>query len=162
MRAERVSIDPIAQFMQEHDQALSQLASLTRATRSIEAQGFTVDAYRKLLSALEFIDDEVSVHNRREEEALFPVLERYVEGPTKLMREEHKILRREFRKLKTAVNRLAKDRENTAAAGELARVSRAMVQLFVNHIHKENHILFPLVQKFLTRDALREVARRML
>jgi hemerythrin-like domain-containing protein len=36
-----------------------------------------------------------------------------------------------------------------------------MVQLLVNHIHKENYILFPLVQKFLTRDALREVARRM-
>jgi hemerythrin-like domain-containing protein len=35
------------------------------------------------------------------------------------------------------------------------------VQIFVNHIHKENHILFPLVQKFLTKDALREVARRM-
>jgi iron-sulfur cluster repair protein YtfE (RIC family) len=31
----------------------------------------------------------------------------------------------------------------------------------VNHIHKENHILFPLVQKFLTKDALREIARRM-
>jgi len=162
MRAERVAIDPIAQFMQEHDQALSQLSSLTKATRLIEAQGFTADAFRKVKTALEFIDDEVSVHNKREEEALFPVLERYVEGPTQLMRDEHKVLRREFRRLRTAVTRLDRDRESMAVAQELARVSRGMVQLFVNHIHKENHILFPLVQKFLTRDALREVARRML
>jgi hypothetical protein len=162
MRAERVSIDPIAQFMQEHDQALTQLSALTRATQSIESQGFTAEAYGKVLNALEFIDDEVSVHNAREEEALFPVLERYVEGPTKLMRDEHKVLRREFRKLRTAVTRLERDRESVAAAQELVRVSRGMVQLFVNHIHKENHILFPLVQKFLTKDALREVARRML
>ena len=162
MRAERVSIDPIAQFMQEHDQALTQLAALTRATQSIESQGFTAEAYSKVLNALEFIDDEVSVHNACEEEALFPVLERYVEGPTKLMRDEHKVLRREFRKLRTAVARLERERESVPAAQELVRVSRGMVQLFVNHIHKENHILFPLVQKFLTKDALREVARRML
>jgi hypothetical protein len=162
MRAERVTIDPIAQFMQEHDQALAQLSSLTKATRALEEQCYSADAYRKVLTALTFIDDEVSVHNRREEEALFPVLERYVEGPTQLMREEHKVLRREFRKLRTAVRRLDQDTANTTAARDLARVSRGMVQLFVNHIHKENHILFPLVQKFLTKDALREVARRML
>ena len=162
MRAERVAIDPIAQFMQEHDEALSQLSSLTKATRSIEEQGYSADAHRKMLTALKFIDDEVSIHNRREEEALFPVLERYVEGPTQLMREEHKVLRREFRKLRTAVTRLERDTKNMTAAQELTRVSRGMVQLFVNHIHKENHILFPLVQKFLTKDALREVARRML
>jgi hemerythrin-like domain-containing protein len=78
------------------------------------------------------------------------------------MREEHKVLRREFRKLRTAVRRLERDTANTTVARDLARVSRGMVQLFVNHIHKENHILFPLVQKFLTKDALREVARRML
>ena len=95
MRAERVAIDPIAQFMQEHDQALSQLSSLTKATRALEEHGYSADAYRKVLTALTFIDDEVSVHNRREEEALFPVLERYVEGPTQLMREEHKVLARE-------------------------------------------------------------------
>jgi iron-sulfur cluster repair protein YtfE (RIC family) len=78
-----------------------------------------MEAYRKVLKAVEFIDDEVSIHNRSEEEALFPVLE------------------------------------------ELEEVSKVVVQLFVNHIHKENHILFPLVQKFLTKDALREIARRM-
>ena len=60
------------------------------------------------------------------------------------------------------MRRLERDTSNTTVARDLARVSRGMVQLFVNHIHKENHILFPLVQKFLTKDALREVARRML
>jgi hemerythrin-like domain-containing protein len=162
VRAERISIDPIAQFMQEHDQALSQLSLLTKATRTMESHGYSGEAFKRVQTALKFIDDEVSVHNRREEEALFPVLERYVEGPTRLMRVEHKVLRKEFRKLRTAVARLDRDKRSMAAAEELARVSQGMVHLFVNHIHKENHILFPLVQKFLTKDALREVARRML
>jgi len=147
--------------MQEHDKALVQLSTLSKATRALAEQGFSVESYRKILMAMEFIDDEVSVHNRREEEALFPVLERYVEGPTRLMRDDHKILKKEFARLRKAVTRLAKDKKSEQAATTLAEVSRTMIQIFVNHIHKENHILFPLVQKFLTKDALREVARRM-
>jgi hemerythrin-like domain-containing protein len=158
----RKRIDPIAQFMQEHDIALVQLSSLKKATQSVADNGYSDDSRRKIEAALEFIEDEVSVHNKSEEEALFPVLERYVEGPTQLMRDEHKVLRREFLRLKRALARLEKNRLSKKAAHELHAISQTMVQIFVNHIHKENHILFPLVQKFLTKDALREVARRML
>jgi hemerythrin-like domain-containing protein len=147
--------------MQEHDEALVQLSSLNKATTAIANGGFSREAYSRVLRAVEFIEVEVSVHNRSEEEALFPVLERYVEGPTGLMREDHKVLKKEFRRLRRAVDRLGKHREDAAAGADLAAVSRLVVQIFVNHIHKENHILFPLVQKFLTKDALREVARRM-
>jgi hemerythrin-like domain-containing protein len=154
-------IDPIARFMQEHDEALVQLASLNKATRSIVENGFSMDSYRKLLKAVEFIEDEVSIHNRSEEEALFPVLERYVEGPTRLMREDHKVLKKDFVKLRRAVDRVGARRKDKSAAKDLMAIAKGIVQLFVNHIHKENHILFPLVQKFLTKDALREVARRM-
>ena len=154
-------IDPIARLMQEHDEALVKLSMLNKATRSIAENGFTQDAYSKILLALEFIDEEVTVHNKSEEDALFPVLERYVEGPTKLMRDDHKILKREFVKLRKTVRKVSRDHADTKAADELYTVAKHIVQLFVNHIHKENHILFPLVQKFLTKDALREVARRM-
>ena len=147
--------------MQEHDEALVQLSALKKSTEAIAEAGFTNEAFRKILRAVEFIEVEVSVHNRSEEEALFPVLERYVEGPTGLMREDHKVLKKEFRRLRRSVDRLDARRNNRAAAADLAAVSRVIVQIFVNHIHKENHILFPLVQKFLTKDALREVARRM-
>jgi uncharacterized protein len=147
--------------MQEHDEALVQLSALNKATKTIAESGFSRDAFKKVQRAVEFIEVEVSIHNRSEEEALFPVLERYVEGPTGLMREDHKVLKKEFRRLRRAVDRLGAHRMDGAAAADLASVSRVIVQIFVNHIHKENHILFPLVQKFLTKDALREVARRM-
>jgi hemerythrin-like domain-containing protein len=155
-------IDPIARLMQEHDEVLVQLSALTNATRSIAENGFTGPAYKKVLSVMEFLGEEVGVHNESEEEALFPVLERYVEGPTKAMREDHRVLREEFRRLKKAVARVGKNRTSKRAAADLSSISKTIVQRFVNHIHKENHILFPLVQKFLTKDALREVARRMI
>jgi hemerythrin-like domain-containing protein len=154
-------IDPIARFMLDHDRALVQLASLNRASSAIAEEGFTEENFRKVEGALSFIREEVSVHNASEEEALFPVLERYVEGPTRLMRKDHRALKKEFLKLQKAVSRVSRNRKNSKAAGELAEISRAVVQAFVNHIHKENYILFPLVRKFLTKDALREVARRM-
>lgn len=157
----RKRIDPIAQFMQEHDQTLVQLSHLRKSSAAIAQEGFSQDAWRRLAKAVEFIEDEVTHHNRREEEALFPVLERYVEGPTGLMRAEHKMLKREFTRLHRAYARLEKDHEDRQAAGEVAAVAQLIVRIMVNHIHKENHILFPLVQKFLTKDALREIARRM-
>jgi hypothetical protein len=155
-------IDPIAQLMQEHDEALQHLSSLNKATSSIAHHGFSADAFARVVAALHFIEEEVSVHNKAEEEALFPVLERYVEGPTRLMREDHKYLKKEFVKLRRVVTRLEKKKDNRAVALELETTAKTVVQRFVNHIHKENHILFPLVQKFLTKDALREVARRMI
>ncbi len=157
----RTRIDPIAQFMQEHDQALVQLSQLRKASASIEAEGYSAEAWRRLARAVEFIRDEVTHHNRKEEEALFPVLERYVEGPTELMRSEHRILKKEFARLQRAYTALERDKHNKEAARSVATIAQGIVRIMVNHIHKENHILFPLVQKFLTKDALREIARRL-
>jgi hypothetical protein len=148
--------------MQDHDRALVQLAALSKASRLIVENGFTEEDFRRVEGAMDFIQEEVSVHNASEEDALFPVLERYVEGPTRLMRKDHRLLKKEFERLQKAVSRVSKNRSNSKAAAELAETSRAVVQVFVNHIHKQNYILFPLVQKFLAKDALREVARRML
>jgi hypothetical protein len=155
------SVDPIARLMQEHDLALHQLASLNKGTKAIAEQGFSEEHYRRVLSALRFIEEEVSIHNKSEEDALFPVLERYVEGPTALMRKDHQRMKREFARLRRAVMRVNKNHRSKIAAQQLHAVAKTIIQMFVNHIHKENHILFPLVQKFLTKDALREIARRM-
>jgi len=160
--AMKPQVDPIADFMQDHDKLLAHLASLNRAARSLDEKGLTEEALQRIAAALEFIGQEVTEHNKSEEEALFPVLERYVEGPTKVMREDHKRLRQEFNRLRRAETGIQKHKVNGQKVRDLSSMSKTIVQLFVNHIHKENYILFPLVKKFLTKDALREIARRML
>jgi hemerythrin-like domain-containing protein len=154
-------IDPIARFMQEHDVTMGHLAALNKAAREMREHGYTPGLYRRLTSALAFLDEEVVVHNGREEQALFPVLERYVEGPTHMMRKEHRVMRSELRRLRLCVNRMQRSPGDPAHPGEISECTQRVVQLFVNHIHKENQILFPLVRKFLTKDALREIARRL-
>ena len=59
-------IDPIAQFMQEHDEMLMHLSSLNKATSSLAQDGFTVDAHNRVNAAMHFIlqqcDDVVHFH----------------------------------------------------------------------------------------------------
>jgi hemerythrin-like domain-containing protein len=154
-------IDPIARFMQEHDVTMGHLAALNRAAKELRERGVSAGLYRRLTSAVAFLDEEVVVHNGREEQALFPVLERYVEGPTHMMRKEHRVMRLELRRLRRCVNRMQRSPGEPSDTGEISERTQSVVQLFVNHIHKENQILFPLVRKFLTKDALREIARRL-
>jgi regulator of cell morphogenesis and NO signaling len=159
--AVRRHVDPIARFMQEHDTTLMQLSALNRATLSLAEVGYSEEALSRVRVATKFLSVEVGEHNTREEEALFPVLERYVEGPTQIMRAEHKVLKRELRKLNSAIRNVRSPRASRASLRAVREQAQSVIHLFVNHIHKENNILFPLVQKFLTHDALREIARRM-
>lgn len=154
-------IDPIARFMQEHDETLLQLATLNRATRMLAEHGWSEETFRSVSGSVRFLEEEIGTHNTREEEALFPVLEKYVEGPTAMMRAEHRELRKELKKLLSSSKTVARGGHSRQNLRQLQQRSTVVIQLLVNHIHKENNILFPLVQKFLTRDALREVARRM-
>lgn len=159
---QRKTTDPIARLMQEHDSTLRQLRKLNSAIDGLESDGFVKRHFAQVISSLSFIDEEVNQHNRREEDALFPILERYVEGPTRLMRHDHKELHRNFESLRRAVERVEKQREDCRAIASLVEVSRTLVQIFVNHIHKENYILFPIVKKFLSKAELREVAKKMI
>ena len=158
----KYSTDPIAQLMQEHNAALLQLKLLNKAIQAVTEDGYSSKYFRPINSALKFIEEEVSIHNHKEEDALFPVLERYVDGPTRIMRSDHKKLQKGFVRLSSAVDRVKKDRDSFSAIKRLRIVTKDVVQLFVNHIHKENHILFPLVQRFLSKEELREIAKKMI
>jgi len=153
--------DPIAEFMKEHEDAVKHLHLLSAAAKSLANDGFSRSAFKHVLEGLAYMNEEVREHNKKEEDALFPILERYVEGPTKLMRDEHKILYAQFVKFEQTVMKVKANPDDAKMIQRLVTLSRAIVKIFVNHIHKENYILFPLVQRFLTKEELREVAKKM-
>lgn len=154
--------DPIAVFLKEHDTALVQLQILKRSASEIRKKGYSEKTFRQLLKATEFVDEEVRVHNGKEEKALFPVVEKYVDGPTAVLRDEHVKMARTYKKLHFSIEMLTENHDDKTARAELAEAADAIVQLMVNHIHKENQILFPLVKRFLTKEELRKIAQRML
>lgn len=82
-------------------------------------------------------------HHKREEDVLFPELEkRNITGPTRIMRMEHDDLRKRKRLLKeTAHNAQIMDfSECKAKVDELAKY---IVFHLRDHIYKENYILYP-------------------
>jgi hemerythrin-like domain-containing protein len=154
--------DPIARLLREHTDALIQLRQFQKAIRGVREEGYTRKHARQIATALAFLDQEVRIHNRREEQALFPVLERYVDGPTRLMRADHAKLRKRFLLLRAAVAAVERKPDSFSAIRRLASIAHDVNQLFVNHIHKENYILFPLVRRLLPKEELREIAQKLI
>ena len=154
--------DPIALLMKEHDEALRNLQQLKKSAADLKKKGFSTKTFTALRRAVAYVDEEVRVHNRHEEEALFPVVERYVDGPTAVLREDHHRMAKIYRKLSHSIKVLEENTADKTALRELADSSEEIVQLMVNHIHKENHILFPMIQRFCTKEEVREIARKLL
>ncbi len=151
--------DPIAVFMQEHEEALVYLQRLKKASQDLRKNGYTEKVFAQLLKASAFVDEEVRDHNLKEEQMLFPVIERYVDGPTAVLRQDHQQLAKVYRKLRHGISALDESHDDEVSLIELCEAVDEIVTLMVNHIHKENHILFPLVRKFISTKELRDVAK---
>ena len=153
--------DPIAQLIKEHEQALQKLHLLNKTTDEFIHEGFSEERFARILSATRYIKEEVSVHNLSEEELLFPALERHVEGPTKSLRADHRELEEAHGEFEECIERVRTNPFDRAAITELVSAGKNVVRIFVNHIHKENDILFPIARKFLSKEELRSIARRI-
>jgi hemerythrin-like domain-containing protein len=155
------SYDPIAQLIKEHEQALEKLQLLNRTTDELIEDGFSEARFAKILSAARYIEEEVSVHNRSEEDLLFPALERHVEGPTKSLRADHKELAEANGEFEESIRKVRQNPYDRVAITELVSTGKHVVKIFVNHIHKENDILFPIARKVLSKEELKSIARRI-
>jgi iron-sulfur cluster repair protein YtfE (RIC family) len=148
--------------LREHTDTLIQLRQFQKAIKGVREGGYNRIYARQIASAMIFLEQEVRIHNRREEDALFPVLERFVEGPTRLMRADHKKLRRRFTALRAVLDEVERKPDSFSAIRRLGAIAHDMNQMFVNHIHKENYILFQLIQRLLPKEVLREIAKKMI
>lgn len=154
--------DPIALLMKEHEDALAKLQSLKKAGSEIKKKGYTEKSFTQLLNAVQYVDEEVRHHNKHEEDALFPLVEKYVDGPTSVLRDDHQKMSRIYKKLSYSIKVLQENHDDKTARQELCESVEDIVQLMVNHIHKENYILFPMIQRFCSKEELRDVAKKLL
>ncbi len=154
--------NPIVVFIQEHSRLLLLLKKLNATAQSIEKEGVKTKSVKTIIAVIKVLEEEISYHNVMEEEALFPVLEQYVEGPTELLIDEHKLMKKKFLNLKKTLAQTQLPNASKLISQKLAINIRETVQVFVNHIHKENYILFPLLKRFLSKEELDKVASKMM
>jgi iron-sulfur cluster repair protein YtfE (RIC family) len=173
--------DPIDRPLWEHPGIMRQVAALREALSALERRG--ADALPEALPALRatarMIETELLPHARREDEALFPAVERVLgaEGsPTGAMREEHPGIHAQAERFRGTVRHLAEVEHpaivaesgrlrDLAAAGDdaaaLRRSGVEIVRLLDEHFGREAEILFPMAREVLEPADLEAVARRM-
>jgi len=143
---------------QAHRRGEAMLARLERALPQLEREGSSLEPIDEFLA---FCDGELEAHFAEEEESLFPRLERVIgpAGPMTAMLKEHLSLWKAEDALKEGLEaaREANSQLSLEKARSLVPVSRHMLWLLRSHIEKEEKVLFPLAERFLSPQDLREV-----
>jgi hemerythrin-like domain-containing protein len=148
--------DPFSVLMQEHHSAVKQLSQLEQAVNSINAEGFTRQAFESIAEAIRFFEDEFRKHDRKEEQFLFPLLEKHEPGITREYRNEHRELWSAFHHLLSCVNDVEDGRLRGSSRQELVETATRIVQLLRTHIVNENTVLFVKAKKLFSEEEYKE------
>jgi len=153
---------PIWILMEEHA-ALLVFAHKLAETGEILIKRQAADTIKQALPDLEdnFAQIKAShTHYLREENVLFPILEKYgLSAPTKVMWMEHSQIRAIEKKLEPALAVLkAESSVNNAII--FHRLASELAGMLSIHFHKENNILFPASMQHFSQNDFAEVKRQ--
>jgi DUF438 domain-containing protein len=162
--AKRIEVEaphPVNTFMEEHKvilENLNELVSLVnrlKKTDSFEGMGDDLEKLRDIAHHLV----EAESHHQREEDVLFPQLEKQdIVEPSKIMRMDHD----EFRKRKKALYKLAHnpedyDFEEFKTKG--IELGDYLSRELESHIFKEDNILYQIALQVLSDEEWEEAKR---
>lgn len=173
--------DPIDRLLAEHRGLRREIDHLRGAVADLRAGGDAAlpRAIPALRSVVAMMAGPLLVHARKEDEALFPAVEKALgesEGPTAVMRREHVEIHDRARRFRATLRdlhevehpaivasgarlrRLAADGEGAA---ELVATGEEIVGLLGVHFEKEEEVLFPVARSLLSSAELNGVAGRM-
>ena len=151
---------PVYILMEEHRLMLELAAELQSLAQSIKGAGrLTPDDEAQLERLAELFAASES-HYVREENVLFPYLEKHgITEPPAVMWMDHD----QIRKVKKELHQLVGNRnqmEFAGFSGNLERVAQTLANLLRDHFHKENNVLFPLSVHVLTREEWDDAKRQ--
>ncbi len=157
---------PIAALSVDHEEAERRLGTLRGAALCLRAGGKAApaQALETLEQVIHFFDHELRRHFLREEEGLFPVMERRIsrEGsPIAVLLNEHKQVWQEVAQLRERAGEWRSGGGDYLKVGaDIYRVTTGLARLLHSHIERENTALLPLAQGLLGEAGLGEVAAR--
>jgi hemerythrin-like domain-containing protein len=158
------SHDPLAALRIEHEEirhALNKLEGYLKKTASAESDEDRNNLINQLSGITAFMDKDMEIHFKREEEALFPVLGNYIgieTGPINVMLIEHNHCRDLSAGFKIKINNYLSDKNYKA----LIDAGNSLSQLLSEHEDKEDNILFNMAEMHLTQDEKRNIMEKIL
>lgn len=134
---------PIHTLMEEHRQILLFMTEVRDQARELRAGKRSEEETTRLQEVEPFLT-EAQKHFQREENVLFPYLERHgIEGPPAAMWSEHEVLRANEKELMSLIAR-ERYMERKEFLETLEYRSTTLLALLNSHFHKENEVLFPM------------------
>jgi len=162
MKAQLVPGHVLHTMVSEHDVILGYLDALEGVNRVVQ-QLTQYDATREEFAELVHIAEhlvEAESHHQREEEVLFPELERRgVTGPPGIMRLEHQIMRPRKKELLQLAEG-APQLDFAIFRKKLAGIVSMLVPTLRDHIFKENSILYPTALQVIADETVWERMRQ--
>jgi hypothetical protein len=160
-RVEVEAPHPVNTFMEEHKIILENLGELGDLVQRLKK----IDSFEGISQDLEKLKDisqhlvEAESHHQREEEVLFPKLEKHdIVEPAAIMKMDHV----EFRKRKQELYKLAhnpEDYEFRAFKEKSVELGEYLTRELESHIFKEDNILYQIALQVLSDEEWREVKR---
>ncbi len=153
---------PIHTLMEEHKMILDFIEKLKEIVKKIDvAKNF--DKIHEELEILEHIAEhlvEADKHHQREEEVLFPMLEKFgVTEPPEIMREEHEELKPKKKELyKTAKE--CKKMSYLEFIRKVKELAEYLIKKLPDHIYKEDNILYPMAVQVIPEKKWKEIKKK--
>jgi hemerythrin-like domain-containing protein len=152
---------PTEELIAEHNAVLVALQILEKVEAALAAG--SADAPGHLDQLIDFFRGFVDrCHHGKEEDVLFPELEKRglprEGGPIGVMLMEHEIGRKHIRGMSAGMDQLRKG--DSRAVDAIRENSTGYRDLLKAHIHKENHILFPMADRLVNDDDAAQIIDR--
>jgi uncharacterized protein len=145
LKAAVSSDHPLQTLVSEHDKLLGFLDQLDKLNFYLQGKGANEIPTEDLDQLKNLAEQIISAenHHLREENALFPELEKLgITGPTRIMRLEHNELRARKRNLIDLASNFNTSNKDESLK-EINDTAKYIVFNLRDHIFKENHILYP-------------------
>jgi DUF438 domain-containing protein len=148
----------VSTLVSEHESILcflDTLETVNKAIQKMDSYNAEREEFRKLAHIAEHLV-AAELHHQREEEILFPVLERRgVHGPPMIMRQEHTQLREYKQQLKQLAE-TASQSDFGEFKQRLDKIVEFIVPTLREHIFKENNILYPTALQVIEDESIWE------
>lgn len=147
---------PIEILSNDHKVVLEKLKVMEQAINDLKSP-----AAKKTFADLKvFLKKEVDIHFKKEEDALFPEIEKFMPrdaGPVGQMLLEHQDLYKYEDNFIKGVDLLSEN-ENSGEASKLIKENGInYINLLREHIYKEDNILFMMADMHLDDDQIKEI-----
>jgi hemerythrin-like domain-containing protein len=168
----------LQEFVDEHKVAMKQVEDFEKALVQFKTTGYKVDHKTNEIFSnfFKYFDTELLPHNDKEEKALFPLLNKrlieageHSKGESKLtaidvMEDDHvkfiQLGALAFNFLGLAT-RIKDDVSRIFILDTAYETARELIELLKLHIYREDHTLFPLAQKYLSKEEFDVIENEM-